>query len=155
MPQNLDKNLGFLLHDVARLLRKRFDQRARALGLSRAQWSVLAHLARHDGIKQSALAEILEIEPITLVRLVDRLEAAGWVERRPHESDRRVKLLQLTAKAHPLLEELWRIGAATREEAMTGLTTEMRERLIETLLTIKKNLLTTGTAQAAPRTSHA
>lgn len=155
MPQNLDKNLGFLLHDVARLLRKRFDQRARALGLSRAQWSVLAHLARHDGIKQSALAEILEIEPITLVRLVDRLEAAGWVERRPHGSDRRVKLLHLTAKAHPLLEELWRIGATTREEAMAGLTADMRERLIETLLTIKKNLLTTGAAQAAPRTSHA
>jgi MarR family transcriptional regulator for hemolysin len=141
MPLNSpERTLGFVLHDVARLLRKRFEQKARGLGLSRSQWSVLAHLARHEGINQSALAEILEIEPITLVRLIDKLEAAGWVERRPHPTDRRVKLPFLTPKAHPILEEMWARGAATREEAMAGLSPEKREELIETLLKIKANL---------------
>lgn len=138
--ESLDRNLGFLLHDVARLLRKRFDQRARTLGLTRAQWSVLAHLARNEGINQTTLAEILEIEPITLVRLLDRLEAADWVERRPDPSDRRARLLYLTDKAHPVLEQLWALGAATREEAMAGLSAAERGRLIELLLTIKGNL---------------
>ena len=77
-----EHGFGFLLHDIARLLRKRFDQRAATLGLSRAQWQVLAHLHRHEGINQSGLADILEIQGVTLGRLVDRLEAAGWVERR-------------------------------------------------------------------------
>jgi MarR family transcriptional regulator, transcriptional regulator for hemolysin len=80
---NPDRNLGFILHDAARLLRKRFEQKARGLGLTRSQWQVLAHLARHEGIHQGALAEILELEPITLVRILDRLQAAGLIERRP------------------------------------------------------------------------
>jgi len=158
--KTLDRHLGFLLHDVARLLRKRFDQRARALGLTRAQWSVLAHLARQEGINQSALADVLDIEPITLVRLLDRLEAAGWVERRPDPNDRRARLLYLTEKAHPVLERLWALGAETREEAMAGLSTEARERLIDTLLAIKANLSESSPAEpvvedAAPqRKSH-
>ena len=86
MPYDPERSFGFLLHDIARLLRKRFDQRARALGLSRSQWQVLAHLSRHEGINQSGLAEILEIENITLGRLVDRMGEAGWVERRPDPS---------------------------------------------------------------------
>src|SRR5207302_9486649 len=85
----LDSSFGFLLHDIARLMRKRFDQRARNLNLTRAQWQVVAHLARHEGINQAGLAEIIEIEPITLGRLIDRMEEAGWVERRPNPSDRR------------------------------------------------------------------
>ena len=80
MPDNLDRHLGFLLHDVARLLRKRFEQKARGMGLTRAQWQVLAHLARREGIHQGGLADILDIEPITLVRILDRLEAASLVE---------------------------------------------------------------------------
>jgi MarR family transcriptional regulator, transcriptional regulator for hemolysin len=143
-----ERTLGFLLHDVARLLRKRFEQKARGLGLSRSQWSVLAHLSRHEGINQSALAEILEIEPITLVRLVDKLEASGWVERRLHPKDRRVRLLFLTPKAHPTLEEMRALGAATREEAQAGLSQETRDELIETLLKIKANL-SERTARAA------
>jgi MarR family transcriptional regulator, transcriptional regulator for hemolysin len=140
--ESLDRNLGFLLHDVARLLRKRFDQRARTLGLTRAQWSVLAHLARSEGINQAALAETLEIEPITLVRLLDRLEAAEWVERRPDPNDRRARLLYLKDKARPVLEQMRALGAATREEAMAGLSDATRRRLIETLLAIKANLST-------------
>ena len=92
---HLDRNLGFLLHDVARLMRKRFEQNARDLGLTRSQCQVLAHLARNDGIHQGTLAELLEVEPITLTRIVDRLEEAGLVERQLHRSDRRVRLLRL------------------------------------------------------------
>src|SRR5690349_2775122 len=113
MPDNLDRNWGFLLHDAARLLRKRFDQRARGLGLTRAQWQVLAHVNRQEGLNQTALAEILEIEPITLVRLLDRLEAAGLIERRVHPRDRRVRLLYVTEKARPVLAEMQALGAAT------------------------------------------
>lgn len=141
MPRSeLDSAFGFLLHDIARLLRKRFDQRARGLGLTRAQWQVLVHLARHEGINQSGLAEILEVEPITLGRLIDRMEEAGWVERRPHPSDRRVRLLYMTAKAQPVFAEMRAIGDQVKGEALAGLTQEERERLLATLLTIRTNL---------------
>jgi MarR family transcriptional regulator for hemolysin len=137
---SLDRHLGFLMHDVARLLRKRLEQRTRALGLTRAQWSVLAHIARHEGINQKALAEILEIEPITLARVLDRLEAAGYIERRAHPEDRRAWLPHLTDKARPVLEQLFALGATTREEAMAGVVPAEREQLIETLLRMKSNL---------------
>jgi DNA-binding MarR family transcriptional regulator len=136
----LDRHLGFLLHDVARLARKRIEHRMRGLGLTRAQWSVLAHLARHEGIKQNALAAILEIEPITLARILDRLEAAGYVERRHHPEDRRAWLPYLTEKAHPLLDQLFAFGAATREEALAGFSEAEREHLIDLLLRMKSNI---------------
>src|SRR5499433_2561733 len=106
------RTLGFVLHDVARLLRKRFEQRARAanLGLTRAQWQVLAYLARQEGINQATLAQLLEIEPITLTRLLDRLEAAELVERRPDPGDRRARVLYLTPSAEPLLARIYKLG---------------------------------------------
>jgi MarR family transcriptional regulator for hemolysin len=141
MKEEFDRTLGFLLHDVARLLRKRFEQNARGLGLTRAQWQVLAHLNRNEGINQSALAEILEVEPITLARILDRLEASGFVERRTHATDRRLRLLHLTPAAHPVIEKMRAIGQATREEALAGIPAEMRELLTDTLLDMKGNLL--------------
>jgi DNA-binding MarR family transcriptional regulator len=141
MTDPFDRTLGFLLHDCARLLRKRFEQNSRGLGLTRAQWQVLAHVNRHEGINQSALADILEIEPITLARILDRLEASGFVERRQHARDRRLRLLHLTDKARPILERIRAIGHATREEALAGLPVAERERLIDTLLQMKGNLL--------------
>jgi MarR family transcriptional regulator for hemolysin len=138
---------GFLLHDIARLLRKRFDQRAATLGLSRAQWQVLAHLHRHEGINQSGLADILEIKGVTLGRLVDRLEAAGWVERRADLSDRRARRLYTTAKVAPVLERMWALGETNREEALAGLGDEDRHRLVDALLKIRANL----SERAGPR----
>jgi MarR family transcriptional regulator, transcriptional regulator for hemolysin len=135
------RTLGFLLHDVARLLRKRFEQNARGLGLTRSQWQVLAHLAEREGIHQGALAEILEVEPITLVRILDRLQASGLVERRPHAKDRRVWLLFLKPEAHPVLGKMREIGAATRAEALEGIAEKDRERLIGILSTMKANLI--------------
>jgi MarR family transcriptional regulator for hemolysin len=136
----LDSSFGFLLHDIARLMRKRFDQRARSLNLTRAQWQVLAHLARHEGINQAGLAEILEIEPITLGRLIDRMADSGWVERRPHPSDRRARQLYLTAQAEPVFARMRALGDETREEALAGLSQEDRDRLTATLVDIRNNL---------------
>ncbi len=143
MPTNVpERALGLVLHDVARVLRKRFEQRARAaaLPLTRSQWSVLAHLARQEGINQAALAQILEIEPITLVRLLDRLQAAGLVERRPDPNDRRARVLFLTPAAHPLLDRIWTLAAEVREDAMAGLSEAERDQLIRMLLQVKTNL---------------
>jgi MarR family transcriptional regulator for hemolysin len=135
-----EDTFGFVVHDVARLLRKRFDQRARALGLTRAQWQVLAHLSRNEGINQSGLAEILEIENITLGRLVDRLEEAGWVERRLCGSDRRVRLLHLTEKAKPILGRMRALGEETRADALSGLSQEEQATLLAMLRHVRANL---------------
>jgi len=139
-----EHGFGFLLHDIARLLRKRFDQSATTLGLSRAQWQVLAHLHRHEGINQSGLADILEIKGVTLGRLVDRLEAAGWVERRADASDRRARRLYTTAKVAPVLERMWALGERKREEALAGLSDDERRALIDSLLKIRANLSERG-----------
>lgn len=138
--RNPERSLGFLLHDVSRLLRKRFDRRARAIGLGRAQWSVLAHLSRKEGINQAALADILEIEPITLVHQLDRLEDAGWIERRLDAADRRVRLLHITPGGRKILEKMHDLGAEVRAEALGGVSTAEHEALIDTLLKIKGNL---------------
>ncbi len=106
--------LGFLLHDVARLLRRRFEQNARGTGLTRSQWQVLAYLDQNEGIHQGRLAELLDIEPITLGRIVDRLEILGLIERLPHPSDRRIWLLHLTDAARPKLTQLRKLGDITR-----------------------------------------
>lgn len=133
--------LGFLLHDVSRLLQKRFEQRARSLGLTRAQWQVLVFLAPNEGIHQSGLAELLDIEPITLVRILDKLEARGLIERRRHATDRRIWLLHLQEGAHPLLKTLRAFGDTTRAEMLVGIDEEAQRQLFERLGGMKANLL--------------
>jgi DNA-binding MarR family transcriptional regulator len=135
-----DGNVGFLLHDVSRLLRTRFDRRARALGLTRAQWRVLAHLAPRQGINQSSLAEILEVENITLGRHIDRLEDTDWVVRRRDPGDRRAWRLFLTEKSRPVLDQMEVLATETQEEAMAGLPDGERDRLLKLLLTMKRNM---------------
>lgn len=134
------QTLGFLVSDVARLLRKRFEQRARGLGLTRSQWQVLAYLSRNEGIQQGALAEMLEVEPITLGRILDRLEASALVERRPHPTDRRVWRLHMTPAAHPLLEQIRLIGAEARSDALAGIPDDDQARLAEMLSAMRCNL---------------
>jgi MarR family transcriptional regulator for hemolysin len=140
MPYDPERSFGFILHDIARLMRKRFDQRARALGLSRSQWQVLAHLSRHQGINQSGLAEILEIENITLGRLIDRMEEAGWVERRPDPNDRRARRLYMTEKVEPMMERMRALAEETRNEALIGLPSAEREALLDMLTHVRANL---------------
>jgi MarR family transcriptional regulator for hemolysin len=140
MAYDPERSFGFLLHDIARLMRKKFDQRARGLGLSRAQWQLLVHLSRHEGINQSGLAEILEIESITLGRLVDRMEEAGWVERRADPNDRRARLLYTSEKVAPVMERMRELAEATRNEALAGLSPAERDALIDTLIQVRGNL---------------
>lgn len=148
---DLDRSFGFLVHDIARLQRKLFDRRARTLGLTKALWSVLAHLARREGVSQNQLAEILEVEPITLARHLDRLEAQQWVERRPDKTDRRINRLHLTDKAIPILDELHAMAEETREDALAGLSAGQRESLIDMLLAIKENLSLKTNGRAAKK----
>jgi DNA-binding MarR family transcriptional regulator len=143
--------IGFLLNDAARLMRREFERRARPLGLTRAQWQAMFHLARNEGCNQATLADLLEVEPITLARVIDRLEAGGLVERRSDPEDRRARLLFLGARAHPLLEELRAIGAETRECALAGVGEEERTQLMALLTKMRANL--SGRAEAPAATA--
>jgi MarR family transcriptional regulator for hemolysin len=148
-------NLGFLLHDVARLMRKRFEQRAGRLGFTRSQWQALVHLAKNEGIHQAGLAEILEVEPISLTRILDRLAARGLVERRQHPKDRRVWLLYLTPDAHPSIGLLREIGEQTRSEALAGLDEAEQARMVAALTAMKCNLIAASApSQADEEVSH-
>ena len=145
-----EKSLGFLLHDVARLLRKRFEQKAKGLGLTRSQWQILAHLAQNDGIQQGMLADLLELEPISLVRILDRLEQSGLVERRAHPTDRRIWQL------YPVLEPMRDIGSESKSEALEAISRADRDRLVHVLTQMKTNLAsaTSRSAQDAKRLSN-
>jgi DNA-binding MarR family transcriptional regulator len=140
--------IGFLLHDAARLMRRDFERRARVVGLTRAQWQTLFHLARAEGSNQATLAELLEVEPITLARVIDKLEANGLVERRSDPRDRRAYLLFLGETAHPLMEQLRTLGAETRETALAGLDEEERTQLMNLLTRIRANLSSRDAAGA-------
>jgi MarR family transcriptional regulator for hemolysin len=141
---DINRNFGFLLSDISRLIRREFNRRAVDLGLTQAQWRALAHLSRQEGTRQAALAERLEVQPITLARQLDKLEAAGWIERRPDPEDRRAVRLYLTPKTKPLLDRIWTLAGRIREEAMAGLDAPARERLLDTLCAIRANLLRTA-----------
>lgn len=135
-----NRSVGFLVHEVARLMRTEFTLSVENLGLTQAQWQTLAHLSRNQGLKQAQLAEIMEIRAITLTRLIDHLQAAGLVERRQDPDDRRAQRLFLTEAAQPLITKMWGKAALVREKAMAGLPPERREQLIETLKAMKANL---------------
>ncbi len=139
--ENLERNFGFILHDVARRLRTTYDRRVRELGLTRSQWWVLTHLFRKDGITQSELAETLELEKPSLGRLLDRLEAKGWVRREMDARDRRAKRVFLTFAAETPMRIMRKIAAGVREDALSGLSTADRDRFVDALLTIKSNLM--------------
>ncbi len=133
-------SLAFLLSDTSRLLRRRFDAQARSLGVSRAQWQVLFALSRNEGINQTGLADYLEVETITLCRMVDRLEEASLVERRADPADRRAWRLHLTENARPLLEKLRGIGEDVTDEARAGLDPAALATTMAALVAIRTNL---------------
>ena len=148
--------LGFLLHEVTRLLRKRFEQNARGSGLTWSQWQILAYLAQNEGINQKGLAELLEIEPITLGRIVDKLETLGLIERNPHPTDRRTWLLHLVEAARPKLEQIRELGDVTHREALAGVSEDEGQCLLRTLEAMKANLTEACEAPTAgqKRASH-
>jgi len=138
--EDLSRNFGFLLNDVARLMRTAYDRRIKKLGLTRAQWWVLTHLYRSNGVSQTELAETLEIEKPTLGRLLDRLESKGWVKREHDAKDRRVWRVHLTDEVEPALRTMRAIAKELRRDALTGIGAAERERFVDTLLAIKENL---------------
>jgi len=140
MQDNPDVNFGFLVSDVARLLREKFNATAQKLGLTLAQARVLAHLSRNEGINQVALSAFLEVQPITMLRQIDRLEKAGLVERRAHPTDRRMQQLYLTPLSQPLLQQIFDVGRDLQGEVMDGLSEAARSQLVTTLAHIRSNL---------------
>lgn len=137
----MNDSIGFLMSDVARLLRRRFDERARAIGVTRAQWRTLVVLSRNEGANQGQLAELLEVEPITLCRMIDRLTEAGHVERRCDPADRRAWNIYLTDRSRPLLDRLRLIADAVVGEALAGVNPEVRAILTHSLDQIHANLI--------------
>ncbi len=144
--QQFDRDLMLLLHDVARLMRTRFDQRARARGMTRAQWVILARVDAKAGLSQNELAALLEVEPISVGRLVDRLEARGLLERRADPADRRIRRLHLLPAAAPVLEDINKARDVLVAELLEGIDLGVRSQMVDALLSMKNNL----TAEPAP-----
>jgi DNA-binding MarR family transcriptional regulator len=138
----MSDSVGFMISDVSRLMRRRFDERARLIGVTRTQWRTLTTLKRHEGINQGGMADLLEVEPITLSRMIDRLEEANLVERRPDPADRRAWQIFLTPKALPILDQLRALAEDMIDAALYGLDEAQRTQLMASLATIRTNLNT-------------
>ena len=149
-PPNSDgiDRLGFLIHDAQRLLRKRFEMRGAEYGLSAAQWRLLVRLVKDEGAPQARLAEILEIEPISVSRLLDRMEAGGWITRRQDASDRRVRMIFPTEKSRKAFAAIKSVAGVVYEEALSGLGADERRAVIRGLSAIVENLSDGETSSA-------
>ena len=134
------ESIGFLLAIVSRLMRRRFEQRLQDTSLSLPQARALVFLSHHEGVRQVTLADFLEVQPITLVHLIDQLEAAGLVERRPDPADRRAHRLYLTEAAAGPLADAEKIGHQVRAEAARGLSTDEVDAVMHALRTMRENL---------------
>jgi DNA-binding MarR family transcriptional regulator len=135
------RNLGFLFKDVSRLWVRMFEQRATQLGITLTQAKVLVYLSRNEGTTQARLAEMTDTDPMTLVRVLDRMEKDGWLERRPDPGDRRAYQLYLKRAADPVLAEIHRIGDKARGEALAGLSQDDRAMLLKLIERIHTNLV--------------
>ena len=140
MTSDDERHIGFLISDVARLMRTAFDRRVRKLGLTRSQWLAINRLHRRPGATQSELAEMLEIEKPTASRMVDRMQAKGWVERRADGADRRVNRLYLTAEADLIQLDLARIADRTIDDALSRLSPGERDQFSEFTARVKRQL---------------
>ena len=140
LPRSLNREFAFSINDVARMLRTYADYKAGQFGITRAQWVILVRLDRFEGLKQSELADMLDLQPITLTRLLDRLCRGELIERRPDPNDRRANRLYLTASARPLLKQLGDLGDELMATALAGVERESIERMIVQLAIVKENL---------------
>jgi MarR family transcriptional regulator, transcriptional regulator for hemolysin len=145
------RHIGFLIADVARLMRSSFDRRVKRMGLTRAQWLVLSRLDRHPGISQSELAEMLEVERATAGRMIDRMERRNWLVRRPDPADRRINRLFLTAEARAVQAEMGRIAEGLLDDAMASLDEGEREALTDMMERVKGQLIGMGARRAEAR----
>ncbi len=136
----MERRVGTVLAQVARLMRRAFDERAREIGVTRPQWQVLSVLLRHEGIKQGGLAEILEVEPITAGRMIDRMQDAKLVERKTDPADRRAWRLFLTPRGREIIDRLQPLAMETTEEALKGISEQDQADLLRTLDTMLENI---------------
>ncbi len=134
------RQLGFLFKDVSRRYTHRFEERAQRLALTLPQCRALIRLQSNEGVSQKRLAELADVDPMTLVRILDRMEADGWVQRRFDPADRRAHTLWLTAAAAPVLEQIWQLIAETRAEMLQGLSSDERTVLVTLLERVHANL---------------
>ena len=140
MEEDYENNFGFLIHDVARLMRTAYDRRMKPLGLTRSQWWVLNHLFFHQGISQSDLAKILDIERATLGRLLDRLEAKQWIYRQSDKSDRRVNRVYLSEPKGPTMQTMRREAKRTLDRALSPLNEAEQKAMFDMLQRMKARL---------------
>jgi DNA-binding MarR family transcriptional regulator len=140
MRGSVDLNLLFTLGELQRLVRAYADKQASRYGITRAQWAVLAKVERTEGLKQTELAEQMEMQPITLTRLIDKLCDAGWIERRGDENDRRVNRLYLRKTARPLLGKLAGLRSELTATALEGISPADAQRMLTQLEVIKENV---------------
>jgi MarR family transcriptional regulator for hemolysin len=138
MPKSSTDTLGFVIHDVARMLRWEFDRRAQCVNMTRSQWSVLALLLREDGAQQKELAAMIDVTAITMTGLLDRMERDGWVVRKKDPEDRRAKRVFLTEKVQPVMVEIKAIAKQVRESALVGLSKAEQDQLFELMLRVRK-----------------
>jgi len=134
------RNFGFLLKELSRRYTLRFEVRAREIPLNLPQAKTLVRLEKNEGVSQARLAELAEVDPMTMVRLLDRMEADGWLERRPDPADRRARCLYLTAKAKPILSEIWRLSEETRAELFAGVSKAERDLFMTVLERLHDNI---------------
>ena len=135
-----DNYIGYMLSDVARLIRTIFDRRVRDIGLTRAQWLVLSRVYRRPGVSQTELADMLEVDRASAGRMIDRMEKNGWVERRPDRTDRRINRLHLTDDARKVHADMWAIAEATVDDALSPLSASEREQYAELTAKVKGRL---------------
>lgn len=150
---NTEEYVGVVISDVARLLRTEFDRRVRRLGITRAQWLVLTRLHRRPGASLSELAEMMEVEKATAGRMIDRLVANGWVERRTARNDRRVKRVYITDDAERVHKRIWRVAEETVDAALADLSARERTQLMSLLQTVKSTLVSADSGDAATSTA--
>jgi DNA-binding MarR family transcriptional regulator len=140
MNQSADTSFFYLLHDATRQIRKHFDRRATRFALTRAQWRALKATGRHEGLSQTELADYLDMEPIPVGRVIDRLERTGYIERRADPGDRRRWRLHLTPKAHAIVDEMEVIAGGLRDDALRGIPQADLDTLKRVLIQLKENL---------------
>jgi len=155
IPSELDDSaregirLSFLIHDVSRMRRSAYDTFMKPLGVTRAQWWVLAHLSRHDGMMQTQLADVLEVGKASLGDVIESLESAGWVTRRPDPNDKRAKRVYLTRPAQGLIKRMTALEVEFNQQVLADLSTDERVALFNALLKVKQSIARITAPKAA------
>jgi MarR family transcriptional regulator for hemolysin len=137
------RNFGYLIKDIGRLYTKRFEEQADHLGITLSEAKVLTYLSRNSGVSQIQLAELTGVEPMSLVRILDRMEADNWIERRPHPTDRRARQLHLKPQAQSMVDQIAKLSTQVQAQSLVGFKADERSTLVDLLLRVHQRLLHT------------